>query len=109
AVASDWFRRFEGAGLDGVMAKPESGLYEPGKRVMLKGKHEREGGCGVAGVRAHKRGRHEAVGSLLLGLYADSGHLQHVGVVASFTDAKRRELGDLLAPEGEGGLADHPG
>jgi len=108
AVASDWFRRFEGAGLDGVMAKPASGLYEPGKRVMLKVKHERECDCVVAGFRWHKRGRHEAVGSLLLGLYDDSGDLQHVGVVASFTDAKRRELVDLLAPEREGALTDHP-
>jgi ATP-dependent DNA ligase len=107
-VASDWFRRFEGAGLDGVMAKPASGLYEPGKRVMLKVKHERECDCVVAGFRWHKRGRQEAVGSLLLGLYDDAGHLQHVGVVASFTDAKRRELVDLLAPERGGALTDHP-
>ena len=85
ATASDWFRRFEGAGLDGVMAKLEGGTYEPNKRVMLKVKHERECDCVVAGFRWHKRGEKTAVGSLLLGLYDGAGNLEHVGVCASFT------------------------
>jgi ATP-dependent DNA ligase len=108
AVAEDWFRRFEGAGLDGVVAKSERGVYEPNKRVMLKVKHERECDCVVAGFRWHKDGRGSAIGSLLLGLYDDAGHLEHVGVCASFTAAKRRELVDLLAPFREHALADHP-
>jgi len=91
-VASDWFRRFEGAGLDGVMAKLASGIYEPDKRVMLKVKHERDCDCVVAGFRWHKNGEGTAIGSLLLGLFDDSGSLQHVGVCASFTKAKRIEL-----------------
>ncbi len=108
ATAADWFRRFEGAGLDGVMAKPLSGIYEPNKRVMLKVKHERECDCVVAGFRWHKRGEKSAVGSLLLGLYDEGGHLQHVGVCASFTDVKRRELVKFLAPYREAALEDHP-
>ncbi len=108
SVAEDWFRRFEGAGLDGVMAKAASGVYEPDKRVMLKVKHERECDCVVAGFRWHKKGHQEAIGSLLLGLYDDAGALQHVGVCASFTDAKRRELVEFLAPYRENALADHP-
>ena len=108
AVASDWFRRFEGAGLDGVMAKPVSGTYESNKRVMLKVKHERECDCVVAGFRWHKKGERTAVGSLLLGLFDDSGALQHVGVAASFTEARRRELVDFLAPYREDALAAHP-
>src|SRR5215468_9481575 len=83
AIASDWFRRFEGAGLDGVMAKPVSGIYEPNKRVMLKVKHERECDCVVAGFRWYKKGDRDSIGSLLLGLYDDSGALQHVGVCSS--------------------------
>src|SRR5204863_6829119 len=79
-IASDWFRRFEGAGLDGVMAKPASGTYEPNKRVMLKVKHERDCDCVVAGFRWHRKDERPAVGSLLLGLLDDSGALQHVGV-----------------------------
>ncbi len=94
SIAADWFRRFEGAGLDGVIAKPVSGTYEPNKRVMLKVKHERECDCVVAGFRWHKKGERTAVGSLLLGLFDDSGALQHVGVCASFTERKRRELVD---------------
>src|SRR5262249_54792598 len=105
-VASDWFRRFEGAGLDGVVAKPESGTYQPNKRVMLKVKHERECDCVVAGFRWHKNTERAAVGSLLLGLYDDSDELQHVGVAASFTDKKRRELVELLAPYRKNALAD---
>jgi ATP-dependent DNA ligase len=107
-VAQDWFRRFEGAGLDGVIAKPASGTYEPNKRVMLKIKHERECDCVVAGFRWHKKGERTAVGSLLLGLFDDSGTLQHVGVCASFTDKKRRELVEFLAPYRQNALMAHP-
>jgi ATP-dependent DNA ligase len=107
-LAADWFERFEGAGLDGVMAKPAEGGYEPNKRVMLKIKHDRECDCVVAGFRWHARGDRDAVGSLLLGLYDDQGRLQHVGVAASFTDAKRRELVEFLAPYRENALGDHP-
>jgi len=108
AVAADWFRRFEGAGLDGVVAKAHSQTYEPNKRVMLKVKHERECDCLVAGFRWHKKGDRTSVGSLLLGLYDDSGALQHVGVCASFTAAKRKELVEFLAPYRKNALADHP-
>src|SRR6266850_96657 len=108
ATASDWFRRFEGAGLDGVMAKPEAGVYEPNKRVMLKVKHERECDCVVAGFRWHKRGEKSAVGSLLLGLYDDSGSLAHVGVCASFSTAKRKELVEFLKPYRKDALMNHP-
>jgi ATP-dependent DNA ligase len=108
AAAADWFRRFEGAGLDGVMAKPASGSYQPGKRVMQKVKHERECDCVVAGFRWHKRGEGRSVGSLLLGLYDDSGLMQHVGVAASFSDEKRRELVSTLAPYRKDALVDHP-
>jgi len=108
SVATDWFRRFEGAGLDGVMAKPVSGTYEPDKRVMLKVKHERDCDCVVAGFRWHKNGERTAVGSLLLGLFDDSGALQHVGVCASFTEQKRRELAEYLAPYRQDALAAHP-
>ncbi|HTM49250.1 MAG TPA: ATP-dependent DNA ligase [Bryobacteraceae bacterium] len=108
SVASDWFRRFEGAGLDGVMAKPAGGIYEPDKRVMLKVKHERDCDCVVAGFRWHRKGDRRAVGSLLLGLFDDSGALQHVGVCASFTDEKRRELVDFLTPYRQHALAGHP-
>ncbi len=108
AVAADWFGRFEGAGLDGVVAKPASGTYQPNKRVMLKIKHERECDCVVAGFRWHKRGQGSSVGSLLLGLYDDDGSLQHVGVAASFSDAKRRELVSQLAPYREAAQGAHP-
>jgi ATP-dependent DNA ligase len=108
SVASDWFRRFEGAGLDGVIAKPTSGTYEPNKRVMLKVKHERECDCVVAGFRWHKKSEGTAVGSLLLGLFDHSGALQHVGVCASFTAKKRRELAEFLAPYRQDALATHP-
>jgi ATP-dependent DNA ligase len=107
-VAQDWFRRFEGAGLDGVIAKQASGVYEPDKRVMLKVKHERDCDCVVAGFRWHKNGEGTAVGSLLLGLYDGSGSLQHVGVCASFTQAKRRELVKYLEPYRKDALVDHP-
>jgi ATP-dependent DNA ligase len=108
SVASDWFRRFEGAGLDGVMAKPISGAYEPDKRVMLKVKHERDCDCVVAGFRWHKKGDRTLVGSLLLGLFDDAGALQHVGVCASFTEEKRLELATFLAPYRQNALVDHP-
>jgi ATP-dependent DNA ligase len=107
ATAKSWFERFEGAGLDGVMAKPIAGLYEPNKRVMLKVKHERDCDCVVAGFRWHKSGEGR-VGSLLLGLYDDAGALQHVGVSASFTDKKRQELASYLAPYRENALEGHP-
>jgi ATP-dependent DNA ligase len=108
SIAADWFRRFEGAGLDGVIAKPLLGTYEPNKRVMLKIKHERECDCVVAGFRWHKKSEGTAVGSLLLGLFDDSGALQHVGVCASFTEKKRRELVEFLAPYRNNALAAHP-
>ena len=108
AVAEDWFMRFEGAGLDGVMAKAAEGTYQPDKRVMLKVKHERDCDCVVAGFRWHKDGEGTAVGSLLLGLYDDAGRLQHVGVCASFTMPKRKELVEFLAPYRENALEGHP-
>ncbi len=108
ATAADWFRRFEGAGLDGVVAKQAAGAYESNKRVMLKVKHERDCDCVVAGFRWHKRGEGTAVGSLLLGLYDEAGDLQHVGVCASFTDVKRRELVEFLAPYRDVALDAHP-
>jgi ATP-dependent DNA ligase len=107
-MASDWFRRFEGAGLDGVVAKPVAGTYEPNKRVMLKVKHERDCDCVVAGFRWHKKGRNTRIGSLLLGLFDDKGFLHHVGVCASFTAQKRLELTEFLAPYRENALAHHP-
>ena len=107
-IAADWFRRFEGAGLDGVVAKPVAGTYEPNKRTMLKIKHERECDCVVAGFRWHKRGERSMIGSLLLGLFEDTGALQHVGVCASFTENKRRELVQFLAPYRKNALAHHP-
>lgn len=108
AIAQDWFKRFEGAGLDGVIAKPVAGPYTPDKRTMLKIKHERDCDCVVAGFRWHKDGNGSAVGSLLLGLYDDTGSLQHVGVCASFTAAKRKELVEFLAPYREDALQNHP-
>ncbi|NUR25302.1 MAG: ATP-dependent DNA ligase [Catenulispora sp.] len=105
-VAQDWFHRFEGAGFDGVMAKPLSLPYEQDKRVMAKVKHERTADCVVGGFRWHKDGA--GVGSLLLGLYDDQGVLHHVGVASSFTAARRRELVDELAPLRENALEGHP-
>jgi ATP-dependent DNA ligase len=107
ALATDWFSRFEGAGLDGVMAKAVDGIYEPDKRTMLKIKHERDCDCVVAGFRWYKKDA-EAVGSLLLGLYDDSGALQHVGVCASFSVEKRRELTKFLAPYRKNAISHHP-
>ena len=108
SVAADWFARFEGAGFDGVMAKPTTGTYEPDKRSMFKVKHERECDCVVAGFRWHKKGNRDSIGSLLLGLFDEAGALQHVGVCASFTDVKRRELATFLAPYREQALEQHP-
>lgn len=105
-VAEDWFTRFEGAGFDGVMAKPADLPYLQDKRAMWKVKHERTADCVVAGFRWHKDG--EGVGSLLLGLHDEGGALHHVGVASSFTAARRRELVDELAPLRERALDDHP-
>ncbi len=106
AVAREWFSTFEGAGLDGVVAKPGGLPYAPDKRTMFKIKHARTADCVVAGFRWHKSGE-PAVGSLMLGLYDDSGVLHHVGVAASFPMARRRSLADELAPY-RTDLAGHP-
>jgi ATP-dependent DNA ligase len=108
AVARTWLAEFEGAGLDGVIAKPEGGTYEPGKRSMIKIKHVRTADCVVAGFRWHKNGKNELIGSLLLGLYDAGGRLHHVGVTSSFTMTKRRELASELAPLRERALDEHP-
>src|SRR5580693_10117526 len=97
AVAGRWFTQFEGAGLDGLIAKSPECLYEPDKRVMLKVKHERTADCVVAGYRPHKTGD-DAIGSLLLGLYKPSGELASVGVIGAFPMATRRELRAELEP-----------
>ncbi|HET7221358.1 MAG TPA: ATP-dependent DNA ligase, partial [Vicinamibacterales bacterium] len=107
ALATEWLQRFEGAGLDGVIAKPADGVYEPGKRAMLKIKHARTADCVVAGFRWHKSGT-EAVGSLLLGLYDNKGNLHHVGVTSSFTMAARKALAKELEPLRQDALAHHP-
>ena len=106
-LAAEWLNRFEGAGLDGVIAKPEHQPYSPGKRVMLKIKHARTADCVVAGFRWYKGGR-EAIGSLLLGLYDDSGTLHHVGVTSSFTMATRTALVGELQPLRKNALDAHP-
>jgi ATP-dependent DNA ligase len=108
SVARKWLDEFEGAGLDGVIAKPAGGTYEAGKRSMIKIKHARTADCAVAGFRWHKNGQNERIGSLLLGLYDESGRLHHVGVTSSFTMAKRRELAEELAPLRERALDHHP-
>ncbi|WP_027941043.1 ATP-dependent DNA ligase [Amycolatopsis taiwanensis] len=105
-VAEDWFNRFEGAGFDGVMAKPADEPYQQDRRVMWKVKHERTADCVVAGFRWHKDGK--GVGSLLLGLYDEDGTLHHVGVASSFTAARRRELVGELEPLRHNALAGHP-
>jgi ATP-dependent DNA ligase len=107
ALALDWLTRFEGAGLDGVVAKLDSGAYLPGKRAMIKVKHARTADCVVAGFRWHKSGK-DAVGSLLLGLYDHAGVLQHVGVTSSFTMQMRRQLPKELAPLRKDTMRDHP-
>ena len=106
--AVEWLAQFEGAGLDGVMAKPLDGAYQPGKRAMIKVKHARTADCVVAGFRWHKSGPGQLVGSLLLGLYDDQQRLQHVGVTSAFTMAKRRELAEEFAPLRECALEGHP-
>lgn len=108
AQAAEWLAQFEGAGLDGVMAKPAGGVYQPGKRAMIKVKHARTADCVVAGFRWHKAGKGELVGSLLLGLYDDQRRLQHVGVTSAFTMAKRKQLAEEFAPLRERALDDHP-
>jgi ATP-dependent DNA ligase len=107
-TAADWLARFEGAGLDGVVAKPESATYQPGVRAMIKVKHARTADCVVAGFRWHVNGPGTLVGSLLLGLYDDRGRLQHVGVTSSFSMARRAELVGELAPLRERALDGHP-
>jgi ATP-dependent DNA ligase len=107
-LARDWFHRFEGAGLDGVMAKRLDGIYEPGARTMIKVKHARTADCVVAGFRWHKNGPDTMVGSLLLGLYDAEGTLHHVGVTSTFTNVKRKQLVDELAPLRENALEEHP-
>jgi ATP-dependent DNA ligase len=105
-VARDWFQQFEGAGLDGVVAKPFDLPYRPGQRLMFKIKHERTADCVVAGYRWHKSGR--VVGSLLLGLHNSAGDLQHVGVAASFPMARRAQLVEELAPHAMDSFEGHP-
>ncbi len=106
-VAARWLQQFEGAGLDGVIAKPVDSPYQPGKRAMIKVKHARTADCVVAGFRWHKSGE-DAIGSLLLGLYDDRGALHHVGVTSSFTMAVRRQLVTELAPLRKNALENHP-
>jgi ATP-dependent DNA ligase len=96
-VAERWFHQFEGAGLDGVVAKPLNGVYQPDKRVMFKVKHERTADCVVAGYRVHKSGPGR-IGSLLLGLYNDAGELASVGVIGAFPLARRKELFEEVQP-----------
>jgi ATP-dependent DNA ligase len=107
ATAARWLDRFEGAGLDGVIAKPLDAPYQPGKRAMIKIKHARTADCVVAGFRWHKSGQ-DRVGSLLLGLHDDRGALQHVGVTSSFTMTERKKLAVELEPLREGALDEHP-
>ena len=108
SVAEDWFRRFEGAGLDGVMAKRLDGPYRAGERTMIKVKHSRTADCVVAGFRWHKNGAGTMVGSLLLGLYDEDNTLHHVGVTAAFTNAMRRQLVEELAPLRGNAVENHP-
>lgn len=108
ALAADWFDRFEGAGLDGVIAKRLDAPYQPRKRAMLKIKHQRTADCVVAGFRWHRDGPGTLVGSLLLGLYDEAGTLNHVGITASFTMARRAELVAELAPLRANAMDGHP-
>ena len=107
-LAVEWLARFEGAGLDGVVAKAEDATYQPGKRAMLKVKHARTADCVVAGFRWHKNGKNTLVGSLLLGLFDDKGVLHHVGVTSAFSMAVRRELVQELTPLRVNALEKHP-
>jgi len=106
AIADDWFVRFEGAGLDGVIAKPAADPYVPDKRTQFKVKHQRTADCVVAGYRWHKDGN--GVGSLLLGLYDDAGRLHHMGVASSFSAVRRAELVAELEPYALAEGASHP-
>ena len=107
-LARRWLEEFEGAGLDGVIAKPAAGAYQPGKRAMLKIKHARTADCVVAGFRWYKTGPGTLIGSLLLGLYDDQGRLHHVGVTSSFTMATRKALAAELEPLRKNALRSHP-
>jgi ATP-dependent DNA ligase len=106
AVADDWFHRFEGAGLDGIVAKPLDGVYQPAKRALIKVKHQRTAECAVAGYRIHKDG--QGVGSLLLGLFDADGNMHSVGVAASFSVKRRAELLAELEPRTHDALVGHP-
>jgi ATP-dependent DNA ligase len=108
ATGEDWFGRFEGAGLDGVIAKRLDAAYQPGKRAMLKIKHQRTADCVVAGFRWHKNGPGTHVGSLLLGLYDDGGRLHHVGITSSFTWDRRAALVKELEPLRSAASDGHP-
>ena len=108
SMAADWFDRFEGAGLDGVVAKRVETPYQPGKRAMLKIKHQRTADCVVAGFRWHKNGPGTHIGSLLLGLYDDAGKLNHVGITSSFSWDRREALATELAPLRENAVDGHP-
>lgn len=108
ALAADWFARFEGAGLDGVVAKPLDSVYQPGRRGWTKVKHARTADCVVAGFRWHKDGPGTQVGSLLLGLHDVAGTLHHVGVASGFSVARRHDLVGELEPLREGALDGHP-
>ncbi|WBY03656.1 ATP-dependent DNA ligase [Ramlibacter tataouinensis] len=105
--AQDWLQRFEGAGLDGVIAKPANAPYQPAKRAMFKIKHARTADCVVAGFRWYKDST-DVIGSLLLGLYNQAGVLQHVGVTSSFTRDVRRQLAQELAPLRDNAMENHP-
>jgi ATP-dependent DNA ligase len=107
-LAQDWFRRFEGAGLDGVVVKGKNSIYESNKRTMFKVKHERDCDCVVAGFRWYRQAGKPAIGSLLLGLYDDAGVLQHVGVCGSFPLQERYKLVDFLTPYRKGAPSNHP-
>ena len=106
-LAAQWLKEFEGAGLDGVIAKPEDATYQPGKRAMFKVKHARTADCVVAGFRWHKTGE-GVVGSLLLGLYDEKGTLHHVGVTSAFSMAARKQLANELEPLRKDAMKDHP-
>ncbi len=106
AVADDWFHRFEGAGLDGIVAKPLTGTYQPAKRALVKVKHQRTADCAVAGYRIHKDGN--GVGSLLLGLFDADGEMHSVGVAASFSAKRRSDLLSELEPRTHDALEGHP-
>jgi ATP-dependent DNA ligase len=106
-VAREWLQQFEGAGLDGVIAKPMDATYQPGARAMIKIKHVRSADCVVAGFRWHKKGS-GIIGSLLLGVYDDKGALHHIGVTSSFTMEMRKQLAIELEPLRENALENHP-